>query len=367
MSGVPRILLLSAASLVGQNVLASLSSRRQAVRLIAANSVADEPPLFDFDAAYLTPSIREHRDAFAARFDEIVSHCQPDLIIPCRDDDVSFLAGARDRRLEWASRLLCGASAVASAMLDKIESAQFCRRHGLPFAPSTDAQSGFEAMRRFAAEHGYPLVAKPRRGYASHGVRLILDDAQLKEICAEPDYMLQKYLGDSAAVHTFVGELAARGVPLFHTFEETKTSVQAGIAPDGTVSGVFVSGNVMRAGRSERVAEIRDEESHTLGQRWAEVFSRAGWRGPLNIQCQRGPDGALVIYELNGRFTGATHARYLLGFDEVGLSLRDWLGLPAPPPSIKGRSVVRFPIGRMADPRDVQRLQNDGFWLARPS
>ena len=44
-----RLLLLSGASLVGQNVVAALQGRRAGVWLAALNSVAAEPSLYDFD------------------------------------------------------------------------------------------------------------------------------------------------------------------------------------------------------------------------------------------------------------------------------------------------------------------------------
>ena len=53
----------------------------------------------------------------------------------------------------------------------------------------------------------------------------------------------------------------------------------------------------------------------------AQAFAGAGWRGPLNIQCQQDTQGTPLIHEFNGRFTGATVDRWLLGFDEVGAAI----------------------------------------------
>ena len=73
----------------------------------------------------------------------------------------------------------------------------------------------------------------------------------------------------------------------------------------------------------------------------------------------------MAIFELNGRFTGATAVRRHLGFDEVGLALRELLGLPMAATGMIGRSVVRYPVSWGADPDDVDRLQADGFWRPR--
>jgi len=360
-----RILLLSGASLVGQNVLASLAERRHELRLAAATSAAGEPIVFDFDEVFLTPEVRAPAGQYARRFEELLQRFRPHLVIPCRDDDVHFLAGEAQRRPDWRDRFLCGDAAVAAAMLDKLDSAQFSSAHGLPFAPTLEVGQGPEAVQRFAAAHGFPLLGKPRRGFASRGVRLLLNMAQLERASAQPDFLVQRYLGDAAVVRRLAGQIDDDGLPLFHSLEETKVSLQACIAPDGTVTRVFASGNVMRFGRSESVFAIDDPRIIGLARRWAATFAAAGWRGPLNIQCQRDRGGELCIYEYNGRFTGASEARRLLGFDEVGIALRDWLGLPLPTPgAATAQRVVRYLSSKALLPADIQRLQRDGCWSA---
>lgn len=363
----PCILLLSGASLVGQNVLACLGGHRHDLELVAANSAPDDPCLFDFDAVYLTPENRRQPDAYSARFRELLAEVDPDLVIPCRDDDVTFLAGERDRQPEMACRFLCGDAMLAAAMLDKLESARLSARLGLPFAPTLDAGVDPATALRFAVEHGFPLIGKPRRGFASHGVRLILDRQQLENACGRPDYVLQKYLGNAEAVRRLADAIARNGLPLFHTLEEPKLSIQALVAPDGAVRQVFASHNLMRLGRSERVEVVGDAAVLTAGTSWATAFACAGWRGPLNIQCQLGPGSEATIYEYNGRFTGATAARQLLGFDEVGLALRDWLGLPLLPPLPSADMVVRQSVSRPVDTSRVAQLRRDGCWRSDAS
>ncbi|NWG73399.1 MAG: hypothetical protein HXY24_02115 [Rubrivivax sp.] len=252
---------------------------------------------------------------------------------------------------------------MASAMLDKLQSAHFSAAHGLPFVPTLEADGDVDRARRFAATHGWPLIAKPRRGFASRGVRLLFTDHQLERACATPDTVIQKYVGDGAAVRRMADDMAERGLPLFFTTEETKLSLQACIGPDGAVTAAFASGNVMRMGRSEAVQLVDDAALVEFAARWAQVFAQAGWRGPLNIQCQRDSDGAVAIYEYNGRFTGATAARQLLGFDEVRCVLRDWLGCDAGGPTFApAREVLRYLVGRPRRDDDARRLLRDGCW-----
>lgn len=360
-----RLLLLSGASLVGQNVVAALQGRRTGLRLAAMNSVATEPALFDFDEAYLCGNLRDDREAFAQRFVTVLERVDPQLVIPCRDDDVAFLAAFAESLPAAAPRLLCGSRAVAQAMLDKLESAALCARHGLPYAAAIDAARPRAALHDFAATHGLPLVAKPRQGFASRGVFLVLDAAQLDRVAGRADYVLQRYLGDRHDVMRRVRQMAEEGAPLFHTFESVKLSIQAFIAPDGSLAGLCTTRNTMRQGRSERVELDADAALDELGRRCAAAFAREGWRGPLNIQCQRAPDGELGIYEFNGRYTGATAARWLLGYDEVGIGLETFCGVlrPAVPmPGAGAAEAVRVPLTRAIDPLQVDRLMRNGYW-----
>ncbi len=358
-----RILLMSGASLVGQNVLACMTPWREQLVVATTNSVADDPFVFEFDRVYLVPEVRAQPLAHAARFADVVEHFEPDLVVPCRDDDVSFLADWRASHPSLAHRLLCGDAAVASAMLDKMESSRFSAAHGLPFVPTLAVDGDVDAAMRFAAVHGWPLIAKPRRGFASRGVRLVLDEHQLRRVCGQADTVVQRYVGDAGAVRRAADDISEYGLPLFFTLEDTKLSLQACIGPHGEVTAAFASGNVMRMGRSERVHVVDDAALTELARRWAGVFAQAGWRGPLNIQCQRDQCGAVAIYEYNGRFTGATAARQRLGFDEVGYVMCDWLGFAAASTSGNpAREVLRYLVGRPRRAEDARRLLDHRYW-----
>jgi biotin carboxylase len=359
-----RLLVLSVGTQVGQNVLATLARRRRELSLIATSSVSNEPAVFDWDTVYLVPATAAEPEAFEHRLLDIMARERVDLVVPCRDDDVVFLAALRDRRSDLAPRLLCGSADAADVIADKWLSAEFCTRNGLPFAPSIAKGSSHERA-EFALQHGFPLVTKPRRGYASQDVYLISNDAQFERALAREDWIVQKYLGDPRSVAEYLEGIESRGVPLYHTFQGLKHSIQALIAPDGTVAHVICTRNASRMRRSKRVEADHDPVSLDIGTRCAQTFASAGWRGPLNIQCQRDADGALLIHEFNGRFTGATVDRWLLGFDEVSAAIEIFTGVRfgsksgAPPAALEAFESL---VARGADPRDVEALARDSVW-----
>jgi carbamoyl-phosphate synthase large subunit len=358
-----RLLVLSAATHVGQNVLATLAPRRAGLALIATSSVANEPALFDYDAVHLVPPTAADPAAFEAILLDLMERERIDLVIPCRDDDVAFCAGLRERQPALAPRLLCGARAMADVIVDKWSSHEFCRAHGLPFAASIMAP-GADELAAFAAAHGFPLIAKPRRGWASMDVYLVHTPAQLARMLARDGYLAQEFLGDPQAVRDYLRALDDDGVPLFHDFQGLKRSMQAIIAPDGSVPALFNTRRVRQLRRSKWVAVDDDPVSIDVGMRCAQAFAAAGWRGPLNIQCLLGARGELRIHEFSGRFTGGSMDRWLLGFDEVGRTIEAFVGRALPFERPRAAAVEAFEsrIGRAADPAHVAALARDRVW-----
>ena len=361
MSTKPCLLLLSGGSAVGQNVLASLVPWRDELRLVATTSVADEPALFAFDAVHLVPPTARE----PARFDEsacaIIDRESPGLVVPCREDDVMYLAGLRERRADLAPRILCGTPQAAAIVSDKWLGHRFCVDRGLPFAPSiaSEAEGSLEA---FLAEQGFPLVAKPRRGFASREVRLLRNVAQVRRALARGD-IVQRFLGARDTLDAWFASAELDGVPLLKSFMGEKHSIQALVAPGGEVVDVMATRNLKDL-RSRRVVPDTTPTTLALGRRCAEALSAAGWRGPLNVQCQVDGEGALWIHEFNGRFTGITADRCLLGHNEVVVAIEAFTGHAfdrARQPPAASESIASL-ISRAADPASIRALQTHGVW-----
>jgi len=363
-----RLLVLSVGTRVGQNVLTVLAGRRHVLSLIATSSVANEPALFDYDAVHLVPATKAEPEAFERALLDIVARERIDLVIPCRDDDVVFLAGLRDRRPDLGRRFLCGSLEAARVIIDKWESALIATANGLPFVPSLVNGAPHERA-AFSAEHGFPLIVKPRCGYASQEVYFISNETQLERALAPGDRIVQRFLGDERTISDYLAGLESRGIPLFHTFQGLKHSIQVLIAPDGAVEHVFCTTNASDRRRFKRVEPDLDPEATRIGQRCGEVFGSLGWRGPLNIQCLRSREGTLLIHEFNGRFTGATVERWLLGFDEVGTAIERFTGLRVEndrPRAAAALEAFESMVSRGADPRQVEALARDRVWRRAP-
>ena len=71
---------------------------------------------------------------------------------------------------------------------------------------------------------------------------------------------------------------------------------------------------------------------------------------------------------LDGRYTGATGARWLLGYDEVGMGLEHFAGIrlpESPAPHAWPDAVQRLPVSRAVEAGWVEMLERTGHWRGR--
>ncbi|WP_439474751.1 hypothetical protein [Algoriphagus formosus] len=360
-----KVLFLSGGSLVGRNLLDVLAARRENFHLICTNSLAEEPSIFEFDEVILSPSVAREKEAFDIFFTKILDLYNPDLVIPCRDDDVFFLAEKKAENIsKYQKVFLTGPVDLAESFLDKWKSFQLSKRLGLPYAETISADMDWSILLNFTEKIGFPVIAKPKKGFASKGVFMVTNETQLRSFHGLDNYIIQEYLGSKAVVEDHLKKLNNHGIPLFHSFEDEKISIQASIGPFGDLGGFFITSHVMKQGISSLVKSNSEEKYIDQAKTWIEILIKAGWVGPLNLQCQSDLDGNLTIYEYNGRFTGATSARYFLGFDELGNHLSLWksLDLNCPYKDSLIHSVNRSPASKFVSSSQIQGLIENGFW-----
>lgn len=363
--GKTKVLFLSGGSLVGRNLLDVLEKRRDGFHLICTNSFAGEPSIYEYDEVLLSPLIDKEREAFDDFFFKVMETYHPELVIPCRDDDVLFLAEKKKQNLsKYQNVFLAGPVHLAKSFLDKWESYQLSKNLGLPFAETISVDAGWDQLLQFVRKVGFPVIAKPKKGFASRGVFLVTNENQLHSFQGLVNYIIQEYLGNRNKVSDYLDKVNNQGIPLFHSFEEEKVSIQASIGPFGELGGYIITIHMMRQGVSSLVKLNRNEKHHSQAKKWIDTLIKAGWVGPINIQCQTDLDGNLTIYEYNGRFTGATSARYFLGFDEFANHLSLWknLVLDGLEKNSLVDSVKRVPSSNFVHPCQVQILSEAGIW-----
>ncbi len=364
------IMILSIGSLLGQNMLDALEGRRHNIRVTGLNSVADNPRVFRCDHAYLVPPA-ESKD-FEPRLLSIIRDENPDAIFPGRDNDILILARLRRSHPTLAGKIPLGSLAAAKIMDDKLMSYRFAVRHGLPFVPTVSLRQGEKIVVRFADEHGYPLIAKPSAGFGSQGILILTKPSHLKRLfeARNSDTVLQPFIGinpsNEKAIANF-DALAESGVPFFfHLPDDMQYASQTLIGPDGRIGDPFCSISTMILGRCEKTMALNDPEFSGISLRYARAIAEEGWTGMFNLQCRKTPAGYFGI-ELNGRMSGSTSARALLGYDEARMYLDSFYSFDigdTPKPSNPDGIVYRVLMNAYVSNADSASLRDTGQWRA---
>lgn len=318
-----KILITSVGSLVGQNLLDVLESdlcrRRTLVTVIGTNSIAANPQNFRCDVAYLVSDTITA--AFGRELAEIIELERPDLILNGRDEDTEVVMRLMALNPSLPGRLPYGSLETVSAAVDKGKTSAFCRRHGLAFADSfvPAGPAPDEALETFVQRHGYPLIAKPVRGFASKGVVFIRRWEDVERVCARSGYMIQEYLGDPQLLSGYFESLDSL-TPLFaHAPDIYHHTCHTVIAPDGTFARFFMSRNDHQNGMTMGLVRVDDPVLESLAEAFARAIVAEGGYGPLSIQFRQTRNGEWKAQEVNMRTNGNTFPRFLMGQDDIGL------------------------------------------------
>lgn len=362
-----KLLISSAGSLVAHNLLNALGARRADFEIIGCNSVVDSPIAFGCDRVHhVLPTAAS---GFRAQIQALLDKEQPDLIVPGRDLDVVFWAEFAESQPEWAARIPVGSRAMAQVLYDKAFTWQFAQAQQWPMpttlvcGPDATPQQLDDLM----AQTHWPLIAKPRTGFGSHGVRLLTTRSEALFFLNQTDWLLQTYLRAPDEVPLLPPQ-PLPGIPLLPELAPwSQYSAQTLITPTGDLTELFTCQHRMSLGRWWQLIPVDLPALTTLAEQVARSLAAAGWRGPLNIEAKPDPQGRWQVIECNGRLTGATAARYLLGHDELGLLFAHYLPqatLRQATPPAKGQhaSVLSLVEERALPPEWPITLAQTGVW-----
>ena len=181
----------------------------------------------------LRPLVRDH--------DEPVARVHPHVVVGGPDDEgLRRLAAACDvltvehelvdldtlRALEDAGHPVRPSAATLGIAVDKVRQREVLGAAGVPVPPWSLVTS-MDEVEAFAAEHGWPLVAKaPRGGYDGRGVWFVDGPGQLEEVLtAAPGPLL---LEPALAIERELAVLVARRPGGQHVVYPTVETVQVG-------------------------------------------------------------------------------------------------------------------------------------------
>lgn len=316
-SGRARVLVTGAGGNVAQGILKALAESGLASWVVATDANPCSPGLFLVDKGYVVP--KGDDPIFESTLARIIRDERIDLTLVGADAETLHLARIR-ASLEEATGstvLVCSPEVVARCH-DKWLTSLWFQEQGLPH-PKTVLADDAPGVAKLAEACGYPLVVKPRTGFASRDVVLVGDQAQLVAACER--------FGETAVVQEHVGDA-----------DQEYTATAFCSAP-GDVRAVLVMRRELLQGTSVRVEPISDPGLSEAVKLWAQ---RLGGLGSVNFQFRLTGQGP-VCFEINARFSGTMGARYHFGYNDAAMAVRHFvLGEEIDQPALRPGVVLRF-------------------------
>lgn len=246
-------------------------------RVIVTDCSPWAPALYEADAFYLVPSMKE-----AGYLDEIVRICREekiDALLPLFEDELDLLAQNRELFEAQGIRAIVSEAESVALCRDKYRFFKHLEQNGIPAMFTCDSIESFDRARD-GGKIDFPVFVKPVRGCGSVGISRV-DCRELLEV-------LCRYSKDQLLIQQY-----ADG-------EEFGADVYVDLISGG-VTSVFVKKKVrMRAGETEKAVSVKDGALFELIERTVSTLKLAG---PIDMDIFK-VDGRYYISEINPRFGG---------------------------------------------------------------
>lgn len=366
-----KILITSVGSLLGQNVLDVLEGRREKVEVIGINTVAENPRVFRCDRLY--KSVNSNQSEFENILLKIIRKESPNLVLAGRDEDVHVLALFFEKYSIYRNMFPNGSINAIEIMNDKAKSMEFARKYQLPFAPSYILNQTQNDVYQWANDVGYPIISKPRDGFGSLGIRILMHENHLKSLIemGTQNLILQKLIGFNETnlkqLNQFEENIRC-GIPFFfHLPDDLQYASQVLIHEDGHFDEIFTSKSLMVLGRCEKSEPYNNPEMTRVSYEYAKAIAQEGWRGMFNLQL-REYQGSFYGIEMNGRMSGSTSARAWCGYDELRLLVLSYyhfdIGVNPKYPVYSNGFIYRSLTDYYISNENCDSFNQFGFWDA---
>ncbi len=303
---------------IGQSIINSCRLSDLPLRTIGLGTNPFAFGSYDCDLYDYTPSIYD-----STYVDILVEKCKKfeiDLLIPGLDDEALLLSRSIRRFEKEKIKVIVSGEKLLALCNDKERTTNELNTITNVFVKSYSKEKFLIALSN--KEIGFPVIAKPRSGFASRGIRIISGREEIDSLNEE--YVLQEIAipHSNDPSRCFYLKQIQEGV----NSQVSELSVQIVADSDGNIRGKMALHHNLKNGIPiETMPFESDELWHTIDLLFP-TFKNLGLRGPLNIQGRITDDG-IKFFEMNARFTGLSALRALMGFNEVVYCIRHWLGI----------------------------------------
>jgi carbamoyl-phosphate synthase large subunit len=326
-----KVMVSGAGALLGQGILRSLKNSTNKYHMLAVDPNPLSAGLYWQDDRFLLPMAKDK--TFIPELIKLLQHTQPDVFILGTDTELSILARYKTEiEQKTQTKILVSSETVVEIADNKLVTAEFFEQSEFSF-PMTADQNDSQKVQAIVQECGFPLIVKPTRGARSIGVVVVNSQAQLEtELAQCSGCIVQEYLSDAS------GEFTA-GAVVF----------------DGKCDAAIVMKRDLRDGNTYRATVVQDQALEQMVRQWSEKLNPLG---PANFQFRINRNNEPTVFEINGRFSGTTPLRALVGFNEVEMVLHKMVyGTAVVQPVVQNKTILRHWSETVVDAKDISGVQ----------
>ncbi|HKK87616.1 MAG TPA: NAD-dependent epimerase/dehydratase family protein [Saprospiraceae bacterium] len=305
---------------VGQSVINSLRLTSLPIRTVGLGTNPFAYGAYDCDVYDYTPTI--YSEGYV---DKLIGKCKEhsvDLIVPGLDDEALIFAQNEEEFKKADIKTICSDEKLISLCRDKKRMCQELNKVVDVFVKSYDKDKLDEQIQ--SGKVKFPLIAKPRGGFASRGVEIILSRDDLNKI--DDNHIIQELA--IPAENDPNRESYLKQVKKIINPQVSEISIQLVYDPEQRLMGKMASFNKLRNGVPVEILPYENKSIWEAIDALTPELLRLGLCGPINIQ-GRLTDSGLKLFEMNPRFTGISGLRALMGFNEVEACVKEWLNIEA--------------------------------------
>jgi nucleoside-diphosphate-sugar epimerase/carbamoylphosphate synthase large subunit len=318
MSKPIRIAVTSVGSGIGQSIVQSCRLSHLPLFIVGFDLNPFAFGAYDCDIQQTVPKVTSPE-----YIDNLLSSCVDfgvSLLIPGLDSELLLISKNKKRFEDNGIRVLVADLPFIQLCRDKI--LWSCELHSKTTAiiPCYDYDKIQSLIK--AGEVKYPLIAKPKDGSGSAGVRIINSERSLHEL--NNSFVIQPYIfpADNDPYYDTLKNAVENEIFL----QIAEVSVQYAISRDKQILGKMASYNRLKDGVPIEIVPVEDQRVwDTLEDLFPYLYEK-GMYGPVNFQgrmTEKGP----IFFEMNGRFTGITGLRSMMGFNEVEVLIKHILDI----------------------------------------
>lgn len=323
---------------VGQSIVKALKLSSLDFNIVTVDAHPLAAGIYRGNKGYLVPLANSPK--FIEVIVDICKKEKVEAILIGSDPELPVFA-ANKRLIEdlTNAKVIVSSPKVVEIGYDKWRTYEFLKNSGFPYPRSALPENASN----FVDEVGFPVIIKPRTGFASRDVYMANNPEELWVFLKRVDNpIIQEYLGSETEEYT-------TGIVMFY--------------PE--IQGVIAMRRELRAGSTYRclVNNYKNVEAAA-----SNIASALRPFGPCNFQ-MRVVQGTLVTFEINTRFSGTTAIRAAFGFNEVEAVLKYVLfGQQSSLSYRKGIAMrywneVYLSLEKHEDPQRGQPIKDSNSWI----